>query len=144
MNRNIFPLVKIEDKKWTRDEVIEELITNDPYIYASSNEIYNTYWKDKIFCDFNGYLHQVVGRKRKEGFVHDILRYFPLSPSSKVELKFKLTGEKISFEKLQEYLLNKIDVFIVDEEIRILKETIRNASAYEDLKTALGNYGFIW
>jgi len=125
-----FPLLNISEISWT-DNDLEAYLLVDEFIYTDNKVFWNTFIRDKAFCDCKGNLYVVSKQTPPTSWWRSFFKWLP--NVYKIQLTFKNTRKRMELEELRQYLLARIHD-LSDSEFRTnWIQFVRQAKSHEEL-----------
>lgn len=72
-----FPIANVSIKDWNPQEDYYNYILMDPYIYSSSDEFFESFYKNHKFVDSEGNIFKVVDRRIPESWWRKVFHFIP-------------------------------------------------------------------
>ena len=100
-------MLNITDKDWGQETDLSVFVLFDEFIYNYSDDLYDRYYKDKIFCDSLGELYQVTGKVFPTAAWRKLLRFIP--NVYKIKFELKKMNRQMELEDLRRFMLARIN-----------------------------------
>ena len=55
-----FPMLNVTDTDWSSEYDLTVYFLFDEFIYTDNNKKFNTYFKNKLFCDCTGVVYKII------------------------------------------------------------------------------------
>ena len=125
-----FPIIDISTEKWNYEDLME-YVCHDDYIYTNKESIFESYYKNKLFCDGNGQIYKAIGKAEMTEKWRNWLQFIP--NVWKTKIVFKKTYKEMSVEELRTFLLARISELEKDDFTREWKVHIQKAKTHSEL-----------
>ena len=71
-----FPILNISTERWS-DEDLMDYISFDEFIYTKKDFYFDEFYKDKLFCDCNGFVYKAIAKEDMTQKWRNWLRFLP-------------------------------------------------------------------
>lgn len=129
-NTITFPIVNISIKKW-RDKRVVKYLRFDEYTRTYNNSLFKKYYKNKLFCDSEGFIYQAIKKEKMKEKWRNWFRFIP--NVWKTKIIYKPTGKEMKLEDLRKLLLDRISHLSENHYTRMWKDKIKKAKTHYEL-----------
>jgi hypothetical protein len=125
-----FPIINISESYWSYDDLMEYIRFNE-YFYSSNQRLFERYALNKVFCDCDGQVYQVIGKIPPTQVWRKAFKFIP--NVYKEKLVFQKTGRKLELDELRDYLISRVHDLSQNDFTREWVVFLKNALSYEQV-----------
>ena len=126
-----FPAINISNPNFSKEEDLTSFLLLDAFIYSDTETYFKEYLKDNLFCDSNGKIFKITGKKEPRYLFKKV--FFFLPNIYKIELIFEATNEYMTLDDLRDFMIERVKTLGYGKfEVKWILE-LRKAKTYEEL-----------
>ena len=126
-----FPAINISNPNFSKEEDLTSFLLLDAFIYSDTETYFKEYLKDNLFCDSNGKIFKITGKKEPRYLFKKV--FFFLPNIYKIELIFEATIEYMTLDDLRDFMIERVKTLGYGKfEVKCILE-LRKAKTYEEL-----------
>jgi len=126
-----FPAINISNPNFSREEDLTSFLLMDAFIYNNAEAYFQEYLNEHFFCDSNGKIFKIIGKKQPKSIFRKV--FFFLPNSYKIELVFEATNEYLTLNDLRDFMIERVKTLGYGNfEVKWILE-LRKANSYQEL-----------
>ena len=126
-----FPAINISNPNFSKEEDLTSFLLLDAFIYNDAEIYFQEYLKDNLFCDSDGKIFKIIGKKHPKSIFKKV--FFFLPNIYKIELIFEATNEFMNLDDLRDFMIERVKTLGYGKfEVKWILE-LRKAKSYEEL-----------
>ena len=126
-----FPAINISNPNFSKEEDLTSFLLLDAFIYSDTETYFKEYLKDNLFCDSNGKIFKITGKKEPRSLFKKV--FFFLPNIYKIELIFEATNEYMILDDLRDFMIERVKTLGYGKfEVKWIL-ALRKAKTYEEL-----------
>lgn len=126
-----FPMLNISDLDWTDEEDLTVFTLFDSILSNVTNDYYQKYIHNKLFCDCSGDVYKVVQKIQRPTYWQKSLKFLPLV--KKMELDFEKQNNKMPLEVLRSFVLARLADLKNTQFVHLWQLHVENAKNHSEI-----------
>ena len=126
-----FPMLNVTDTDWYSEYDLTVYFLFDEFIYTDNNKKFNTYFKNKLFCDCTGVVYKITDKTLPSQLWRRIFKFLP--NIYKITLTLEKTDKRFSIEEFSSFMIDRLNTQKNDDVINSWIKSVEQATNFEDI-----------